>query len=237
MQIRTSSIAALALASITLTACGGTASTDPAPAPAPANGPRIVQPGAPGQTGRSFSTEELDNVEGVTFVDADVHFMQGMIPHHMQALQMTALVRQHATTDAVRQMALRMEISQRDEIQLMETWLRERGQSIDMSMAAMESHGMHGMGGMQMVNGLHYMPGMLTTEQFEALQSARGVEFDRLFLEGMIQHHQGAIDMVANLFNTSGAAQESTIFKFAEDVDADQQMEIDRMRGILEQIR
>ncbi|MEM7414587.1 MAG: DUF305 domain-containing protein [Gemmatimonadota bacterium] len=247
MNTRTTSTSAFTALAVVLAGCGGSAASSSMPAPS--DGPRIVQPGAPGQGGRTFSTEELDNVEGVTHVAADVHFMQGMIPHHQQALQMTALVRQHAATDAVRQMALRMEISQRDEIKLMETWLTERGESTEMSAEAMAAHNMtsgtmgggmdhsmHG-SGMQMVNGLHYMPGMLTTEQFAALENARGVEFDRLFLEGMIQHHQGAIDMVATLFNTSGAAQESTIFKFAEDVDADQQMEIDRMQGILDQLR
>lgn len=234
MLNRSTTTALMALATGALTACGGSSSS--MSTPSPSDGPRIVQPGAPGQSGRSFSTEELDNVEGVTFTEADVRFMQGMIPHHQQALQMTALVKQHATTDAVRQMALRMEISQRDEIELMSTWLRERDQPVEMPMGDMG--GMSGMGGMNhMVNGLHVMPGMLTAEQMEALTNARGLEFDRLFLEGMIQHHQGAIDMVATLFNTSGAAQESTVFKFAEDVDADQQMEIDRMRGILEQIR
>lgn len=211
-------IAFAALAS----ACGGSGGAGSMPAPA--DGPLIVQPGAPGQAGRTFSTEQLDQVEGVSHTDADVAFMRGMIPHHQQALEMTALVRQHATTDAVRQMALRMEISQRDEIALMETWLRERGEATTMP-------GMGGMGGM------HMMPGMLTPEQMTALRNARGPEFDRLFLEGMIQHHQGAIDMVATLFNTSGAAQESTVFKFAEDVDADQQMEIERMQGILSTIR
>lgn len=233
MLTRSTTAVLLTLSAGALTACGGSAGTTSTPTPS--DGPRIVQPGAPGQGGRSFSTEELDAVEGVTFTEADVRFMQGMIPHHQQALQMTALVKQHASTDAVRQMALRMEISQRDEIELMSTWLRERDQPVEMPMGGMG--GMGDMGGMHMVGGLHVMPGMLTAEQMEALKNARGVEFDRLFLEGMIQHHQGAIDMVATLFNTSGAAQESTVFKFAEDVDADQQMEIDRMRGILEQIR
>lgn len=208
---------------VLLSACGG-ASTGAGSQPSPADGPLIVQPGAPGQSGRTFSTEELENVEGVSHTDADVAFMRGMIPHHAQALEMTALVKQHATTNAVRQMSLRMEISQRDEIALMETWLRERNESTTMP-------GMGGMGGM------HMMPGMLTPEQMTALRNARGPEFDRLFLEGMIQHHQGAIDMVATLFNTSGAAQESTVFKFAEDVDGDQQMEIERMQGILATIR
>ncbi|MBO23375.1 MAG: DUF305 domain-containing protein [Longimicrobiales bacterium] len=213
-------IPTLALAAVLAACSGGTSQPSNTPAPAGA-GPRIVQPGAPGQAGRTFSADELEQVEGVSYTDADVRFMQGMIPHHRQALEMTALVRQHATTAAVRQMALRMEISQRDEIAMMSTWLRERGESVEMS----------GMGMAQ-----HRMMGMLTPEQMETLASARGVEFDRLFLEGMIQHHEGALDMVSTLFNTSGAAQESTVFKFAEEVDADQLMEIERMQALLEQI-
>ena len=184
------------------------------------DGPRIVQPGAPGQAATTFSADEIDEVEGVSYTQADVRFMQGMIPHHEQALVMTELVRRYATTDAVRQMALRMEISQRDEIALMETWLRNHDEP-----TRMPGHGMH------------MMPGMLTPEQMEELRNARGVEFDQLFLEYMIQHHLGAIDMVATLFATPGAAQESTIFKFAEDVDADQTMEIERMQRVLESIR
>jgi len=214
----------LALSAVTFAAaaCAGSPSgTTPATA---TSGSRIVQPGAPGEAGRTYSADDLAAVEGVSYVQADVDFMQGMIPHHAQALEMTALVRQHATTDAVRQMALRMEISQRDEIGLMEGWLRDHGEATSMP-------GMAGMGGM------HMMPGMLTPAQMEELKNARGVRFDQLFLEYMIQHHQGAIDMVATLFNTSGAAQESTVFKFAEDVDSDQAMEIERMQRILESIR
>ena len=213
-------IPTLALAAVLAACSGGTSQPSNTLAPAGA-GPRIVQPGAPGQAGRTFSVDELEQVEGVSYTDADVHFMQGMIPHHRQALEMTALVRQHATTAAVRQMALRMEISQRDEIAMMSTWLRERGESVEMSVMGMAHH---------------RMMGMLTPEQMETLASARGVEFDRLFLEGMIQHHEGALDMVTTLFNTSGAAQESTVFKFAEEVDADQLMEIERMQALLEQI-
>jgi uncharacterized protein (DUF305 family) len=209
-----------------IAACAGGApeASPPAPAPAGDGGPIIVQPGAPGQAGRTFSPDELANVEGVSYTEADVRFMQGMIPHHEQALEMTALVRQHATTDAVRQMGLRMEISQRDEIAMMESWLRDHGEATRMP-------GMDGMGGM------HLMPGMLTPDQMETLRNARGVDFDRYFLEYMIQHHRGAIDMVADLFATSGAAQESTVFKFAEDVDVDQAMEIERMQRILDGLR
>lgn len=222
---KTSRTLAFALTTIAAACSGGSAGTSSASAPAPAaDGPRIVQPGAPGQASRTYSAEEIDAVEGLSYTEADVRFMQGMIPHHAQALEMTALVRQHATTDAVRQMGLRMEISQRDEIGLMESWLRERGEPVEMA-------GMHGM------HGGHMMPGMLSPEQMQNLSSARGVEFDRLFLEYMIQHHEGAITMVRELFTSSGAAQESTVFKFAEDVDADQTMEIERMQGILATLR
>ena len=228
MLTRTILSALLVLSIGALAACSG---SKDASRPELTDGPRVVQPGAPGESSRVFSPDEFDNVAGATFTEADVRFMQGMIPHHQQALQMTALVNKHATTNAVRQMAFRMEISQRDEIKLMETWLAERDLPTEMPMGSMD--GMHH----HMVGGLHVMPGMLTAEQMETLSNARGIEFDRLFLEGMIQHHQGAIDMVETLFNSSGAAQESTIFNFAEEVDADQQMEINRMRALLEQLR
>ncbi len=217
-DIRTTSTLALTVAMAACSSGGPSTSTAAAPA---GDGPRIVQPGAPGQAGRTFSATELEQVEGVSYTDADVRFMQGMIPHHQQALEMTALVRRHAATEAVRQMGLRMEISQRDEIAMMSTWLRERGQPVEMS----------GMGAMH-----HQRMGMLSPEEMEQLANARGTEFDRLFLEGMIRHHLGALDMVTELFNTSGAAQESTVFKFAEEVDADQLMEIERMQALLDQI-
>jgi uncharacterized protein (DUF305 family) len=221
MSIRRPRSAVLCAVAALSAACAGSTTTS---SNASGPGPAIVQPGAPGQQSRSYSTQELAAVEGVSYSPADVSFLQGMIPHHAQALEMTALVRQHATTNAVKQMGLRMEISQRDEIALMETWLRDHGEPITMP-------GMSGMAGM------HMMPGMLTPEQMRTLANARGVEFDRLFLEYMIQHHQGAVQMVAKLFATSGAGQESTIFKFAEDVDADQTMEIQRMQGILATLR
>lgn len=221
-------VLSLALTAVAAASCasGSSSPGPPSPsadgAPARVEGPRIVQPGAPGESGRTFSADEIGEVEGVSYTEADVRFMQGMIPHHAQALVMTDLVRRYATTDAVRQMALRMEISQRDEIALMETWLRRHGEPVRMP----------GMG-----PGTHLMPGMLTADQMEELRNARGIRFDRLFLEYMIQHHSGAVDMVAELFATPSAAQESTIFKFAEDVDTDQTMEIRRMQRVLSEIR
>jgi uncharacterized protein (DUF305 family) len=142
---------------------------------------------------------------------------------------MTALVERHATTEAVRQMALRMEISQRDEIALMERWLRERDQAVPDWRDG--GHAAHGAAGPAM------MPGMLTPAQMDRLRAARGAEFDRLFLESMIQHHRGAIVMVRELFTARGGGQESEIFQFASHVDADQTAEIERMQGVLERLR
>jgi uncharacterized protein (DUF305 family) len=178
----------------------------------------IVQPGAPGQPGRALTAGALATA-GPRYTEADVHFMHMMIPHHAQALEMAALVPSRAAGEAVRQMALRMEISQRDEIAWIERWLRARGESMP--------DGHHDMA-------MGMAPGMLTAAQMESLRATRGAEFDRLFLESMIQHHEGAIAMVASLFATSGAGQESEIFQFANDVEVDQRMEIDRMSGLLQ---
>lgn len=194
---------------------GGTTAEPLAEAAAPA---RIVQPGAPGEDARVYRPEELAAVEGVSYTEADVAFLHGMIPHHAQALDMTALVDARTTNPALRQMALRMEISQRDEIALMESWLRDHGEPTRMPMH----------GGM-----MPHMPGMLTAAQMQSLRDASGEDFDRRFLELMIQHHEGAIFMVDRLFATPGAGQESTIFKFASEVDADQTMEIERMQFVL----
>ena len=197
----------------------GCSGTTPGQSPAPATGPRVVQAGAPGAEGRVLDEAGRAALSGPSFTDADVSFMQGMIPHHAQALAMTALTEPQGAGEAVKQMALRMEISQRDEIRWMERWLEARGADWE---------GSHG--GM-------LMPGMLTPEQMEELSGARGTEFDRLFLEYMIQHHEGALTMVAALLATPGAAQESEVFQFANDVDVDQRMEIARMRALLQEMR
>jgi len=182
-------------------------------------GPPLIQPGAPGDASRVVRPEDVALAGAPSATEADTRFMQRMIPHHAQALEMTALVAQRASGPAVRAMALRMQISQRDEIALIEQWLRGRGHAIS---------GSHGNGP---ATGL--MPGMLTPEQMSALGGARGSRFDRLFLELMIQHHEGAITMVEELFGSSGAGQVSEIFQFASEVEADQRMEIDRMRRLL----
>ncbi len=223
-----------ALVGLLLAGCAGAGAPEPAPAPAPQG--RIVQAGAPGESTRAFDGGRLGAVEGTAYTDADVAFMQGMIHHHAQALEMTALIADRAEADAIRQMGLRMEISQADEIGLMERWLRERGEAVPIWRGPAADHaGMdHGAMGHDGAGSDPAMPGMLTPDQMAALDAARGAAFDRLFLELMIQHHLGALTMVRDLYNTPGAAQESTVYKFASEVDADQDIEIRRMRQLLD---
>ena len=182
--------------------------------------PPIIQPGAPGEPGRHISAEEASDLAAILFADADVKFMQGMIRHHAQALDMTALVEGRSESADMRTLAQRIDLSQRDEIAMMEEWLRSHGQAV----AAPDAHHAHD---------AKLMPGMLTPEEMGRLEQARGVEFDRLFLELMIAHHQGALVMVDDLLASDGAAQESTVFAFTTDVTADQSMEIDRMASML----
>jgi uncharacterized protein (DUF305 family) len=163
------------------------------------------------------------------YTDADVEFMSGMIPHHAQAVVMAGWAPSHGARHDVAVLCERIVVAQRDEITLMQNWLRDRGQPVpDATSTRMKMS----MGGME-----HdmLMPGMLTDEEMSALDRARGPEFDRLFLLGMIKHHQGAIDMVDTLFQSYGAAQDEMIFKFANDVYADQSTEIDRMKQMLAQ--
>lgn len=199
-----------------LFACAGPASWPAIEGP----GPRIVQPGAPGEASRPFDRESLNEIEGAEYTRADVGFMQGMIHHHTQALRMTALVPGRTTDEAFRRMAQRMEISQTDEIAMMQSWLRDR------DLEAPE-------GDPRSDEPLMMMPGMLSPEQMQRLRESTGAEFERYFLEYMIQHHEGAITMVRDLYSTAGAAQESTINFFANEVDADQTIEIQRMQQML----
>ena len=152
---------------------------------------------------------------------ADVSFMQGMIMHHGQAIEMVALIGARTTNPVLRSLGERIDVSQKDDITMMRRWLH------DHHVPASEQAGMD-MGDHDML-----MPGMLTAAQMTALAKARGAEFDRLFLTGMIQHHEGAVTMVKELFATTGAAQPTDIFRFASDVDADQRAEITRMRALL----
>lgn len=186
-------------------------------------GMRTVQPGAPGEATRVLTVEEAASLEHVTHTPADVRFMQGMIPHHAQALEMAALIPERTEHEGLLLLGRRIEISQRDEIAWMTRWLERRDETAPM-MGAGHAHGL-GEG--------ELMPGMLSRGEMDALAAARGSGFDRLFLEGMIKHHQGALTMVAELFGSPGGGQETEVFRFAADVDADQDMEILRMRDML----
>jgi len=162
------------------------------------------------------------------FSPADVHFFTGMIGHHAQALVMAALIPTHGASPALRTLGARITNAQQDEIALMQRWLRDRNQPVptyEIDGITLTIHGAdHAM----------HMPGMLTQNQLEQLDQARGQEFDRLFLTYMIQHHQGAVTMVDDLFQLDGAAQSDAVFKLASDIQVDQRTEIARMKQMLE---
>jgi uncharacterized protein (DUF305 family) len=187
--------------------------------------PPIVQPGAPGEPTRIIGPNEAREGARLGHTAADVRFMQGMIGHHAQAVEMTDLVDSRTASDALRKLAQRIQTSQADEIKMMERWLSTRGEEVP------AAHTHHAMDGMAPT----LMPGMLTPEEMARLSAANGREFDRLFLEGMIKHHEGALVMVKDLFASAGAGQDAEIFGFASDVDSDQRMEIDRMRSMLKE--
>jgi uncharacterized protein (DUF305 family) len=184
----------------------------------------IVQPGAPGERSRVISARQATDLSQIPYTMADVRFVQGMIGHHAQALEMTALVPSRTPREDMRLLATRIEISQADEIHMMQDWLTARGAPLP------DPHAHHG-------EGSALMPGMLTTDEMTRLAAAKDVEFDRLFLEFMIQHHEGALIMVDELFSAAGAGQQSDMFAFASDVDADQRMEIERMGAMLTELR
>lgn len=160
------------------------------------------------------------------YTAADAHFMSGMIAHHAQAVLMAGWAPSHDASRGVRVLCERIVVAQRDEIAFMQRWLRERHEPVPD--ADPRGHTMPGMDHPML------MPGMLTPEQLAQLDGARGVEFDRLFLKFMIQHHQGAITMVEQLLHAPGAAQDGPVFRFAADVNVDQTTEIDRMNRMLD---
>jgi len=187
--------------------------------------PVIVQPGAPGAPSKNLPPSTTPTPPRAS--QADIDFMQGMIMHHQQAVEMTALIPSHTEDKDVRAIGARISRSQSDEINFMKRWLVARGQSTSMGMP-----GMHDMdnNGKPML-----MPGMLTPAQMEALRNARGAEFDRLFLTGMIQHHGGALVMVKELFDSPGAGQDADLFDFVTDVDSGQRAEIRIMENMLKE--
>ena len=197
------------------------------PAPAqktasPENTPVVVQPGVPGAPSKVLPPSTTGAVPKPS--QADIDFMQGMIMHHEQAVEMTALIPSHTGNKEVRALGARISLSQSDEIRFMKRWLVARGQSTSMSMPDMDKAGKPMM-----------MPGMLTPVQMEALRQADGAEFDRLFLTGMIQHHGGALVMVKELFDSPAAGQDAELFDFATDVDNGQRAEIRIMENMLKE--
>jgi uncharacterized protein (DUF305 family) len=187
----------------------------------------VIQPGAPGTPSRKLSASTSAVVPQRS--QADIEFMQGMIMHHTQAVEMTALIPSHTENKDIRALGARISLSQSDEIKFMKRWLVARGEPISMSMP--------GMPNMNKDGEPMRMPGMLTPAQMDALRQARGTEFDRKFLTGMIQHHNGALVMVKDLFDIPGAGQDAELFDFATDADNTQRAEIKIMQNMLEEKR
>jgi uncharacterized protein (DUF305 family) len=186
--------------------------------------PVVVQPGPPGKPTRKLPASTSAKLPPRS--QADIDFMRGMIMHHAQAVEMTALVLSHTEDKELRTLAARISSSQSDEIKFMQRWLTLRGEPVSASMP--------GMPNMSDSHPMPLMPGMLTPQQMEALRKARANEFDHLFLTGMIQHHGGALTMVKDLFDTAGAGQDAEVFNFATDVDSGQRAEIRIMQTMLE---
>jgi uncharacterized protein (DUF305 family) len=187
--------------------------------------PVVVQPGAPGKPSRTLPSSTKATLPPRS--PADVEFMQGMIMHHQQAVEMTALIPSHTENKDLRSLGARISSSQSDEIKFMRRWLAARGEPLSMAMPGMPDMDISG-------RPMPLMPGMLTPEQMEALRKAKGPEFDRLFLTGMIQHHNGALIMVEDLFDTAGAGQDADLFNFATDADNTQRAEIKIMQLMLQ---
>jgi uncharacterized protein (DUF305 family) len=196
--------------------------------------PVVVQPGAPGAPSKTLPPSTRAALPPRS--SADVEFMQGMIMHHAQAVEMTAMISSHTQNKQLRSLGARISSSQSDEIKFMKRWLAARGEPISKPMPKMQ--GMEQMPGMDIPHEASddtkmLMPGMLTAEQMEALRKANGAEFDHLFLVGMIQHHNGALIMVKDLFDTAGAGQDAELFDFATDADNTQRAEIRIMENML----
>jgi uncharacterized protein (DUF305 family) len=203
----------------------------------PSGGVPIVQPGAPGQASKTLAASAIVIAPRAP-LPADISFMQGMIHHHSQAVEMVDLLRTRSRNKKVQALGNRISISQTDEMKYMKQWLEDRHQPVpgghgQMDHSAM-GHDMKGMAGMDM-GSMPLMPGMLTAEQMKALAKANGPSFDRLFLTGMIQHHTGALVMVEDLFDTAGAGQDNVLYDFATDVDNTQRAEIEIMKSILKE--
>lgn len=195
-----------------------------------ANGAAAQAPNVDAGEAQAIAQARADSAR-YPYTDADIKFMSGMIPHHAQAVVMAGWAPSHGASPAVQTLCARIINAQRDEIHLMQTWLRDRQQTVPQP----DSAGivMMNMNGMRMAM---VMPGMLTAEQMTQLKAAHGEEFDRLFLQFMIQHHRGAVSMVQDLFASNGAGQDLIVFKLATGINVDQTTEIARMQRMLADI-
>ena len=201
--------------------------------------PVVVQPGAPGQPTRTLPSSTKGKLPPRSV--KDVEFMQGMIMHHGQAVEMTAMIESRTQDKAVRLIGAKISQSQTDEINFMKRWLEMKGEKTEMPMQQMSNMEMSGMNHSKMDHSKKghskmnhsLMPGMLSPAQMETLKNAKGADFDRLFLKGMIQHHEGALVMVKDLFETAGAGQDAELFNFTTDVDTGQRAEIKIMQAML----
>ena len=219
MAFRLSLVCAALLPLYASLATGQTPAANPVP---------LMQPGAPGQPTKTLTRPTVGTaVRAVT--DGDVKFMQDMVMHHSQAVEMVNLMEDHTRNPQLLELGQRIKISQGDEILFMKRWLTyyDKPLEADNGMGGMDMSTMPGMEDTPM------MPGMLSPRQMNALRKARGAEFDHLFLTGMIQHHTGALSMVKDLFNGPGSGQEPQLFDFTADVVVTQQGEIDTMRTML----
>ena len=211
----------------------------------PGNDVPLIQPGAPGKPEKILTEATTAGTGQQNPTAADVTFMQGMIMHHNQAVEMVALMPGRTTNPQLMELGKRISISQTDEVKFMKRWLTNRnkplsemGDMADMKMPGMNMPGMEMAGmdmpGMNMAGmNMPMMPGMLTPQQMEELRNAKGPAFDHLFLTGMIQHHTGALTMVNDLFDTPEAAQDMQLFDFTADIGVTQQGEIDTMKNML----
>ena len=199
----------------------------------------IVQPGAPGEAATRLTPEASVQMSDAGYTDADIAFMQDMIVHHGQAVEMVALIEARTENEAVRAMGARISLSQSSEIELMQGWLRARGQSTESKLLKGGGRGDHDMGGHKMDHGdmdpmdMQLMHGMLSPRQMKTLAAEEDLAFDRLFLSGMIQHHQGALDMVDMLLADPSNGQDALLSEFLSSIVGDQSAEILRMQTLL----
>lgn len=212
--------------------------------------PVTVQPGAPGEPTRTLDSADMAEMEQPGYAEADVRFVQGMIRHHLQALEMVDVLRERTTREDLLQLGLRIEISQEDEIELMERWLRQRDEAVPTVASATDDGSepdagrapaagrtdADGRDGAPEPAAVELPPGMLTPRQMASLVQEPDPTFELRFLELMIEHHEAALEMVDRLFGSPGAGQVPSVFHIAAEVQADQAMEIQRMREMLEEV-